>query len=123
MDYGLESTLQRQATTALAGAALVNGTETITEWTAPDDGQAHRVMVMATIDVTQATTGGLITVTYTAPDGTAGTHTLFPAGQTAEVTGGNLINPVIAPGSTVTVAQASAMTAGAAVVWAEIWGR
>jgi hypothetical protein len=32
------------------------------------------------------------------------------------------VTQVVKPGSTVTIAQTSAMTVGAAVMWAEIWG-
>jgi hypothetical protein len=32
------------------------------------------------------------------------------------------VSQVVKPGSTVVVAQTSALTSGAAVLWAEIWG-
>ena len=120
------SGLAMQAGTPVGGYALQNGTNTVISWTAPNDGKLHRVHLFAVIEVTSAETGGQITITPVLPDGTGNTKTLFAAGL-----GAGVAYPVgssapqdfmIEPGSTFAVNQNSALTAGAAVMWAEIWG-
>jgi hypothetical protein len=112
-----------QAATPVAGFALQNGTPSILTWTTPNDGKQHRFLVLASLDVTSAETGGQVTVTYNTPDGGAGSHTLFSAN-----TAGGVFTPVASfmiiceANTTVTIAQATALTVGAATVWAEIWG-
>ena len=109
------------AATPVAGFALANGTPNILSWTAPNDGQAHRVLIFSSQHVTSLETGGQVTSTYAAPDGGAGTVTLYGGGSGAGVqTSG--YSAVVQPGSTVVVKQATALTAGAALVWAELWG-
>lgn len=115
--FGLLATT---ATNNPNGFALQNGTPVILSWTAPNDGQLHRVSLFSTLDATSAETGGIISLTYTAPDGNGGSAQIYPGGQTGVHTGGvDMI--VIKPGSTVSLVQ-TALTAGAAVLWAEIWG-
>lgn len=116
--------MARQAATALAGYTLVNGTGTIISWVIPNDGQLHRFTVFASEDVTGATTGGAITVSWTMPDGTTASWVILPATQAATgfVTGQVSYQVLARPGTTVTVVQSSALTAGSAVAWAEIWG-
>ena len=112
-----------QAATPVAGYSLVNGTGNIIQWTTPNDGKSHTAMVSASMDITSGQTGGQITVAYTLPDGTSGNHTLFSPN-----TGVGIVTPVanfsieVQANSTVTIAQASALTVGAAVMWAKIWG-
>jgi hypothetical protein len=114
----------KQAATPVAGVALVNGTPSILTWTAPADGAQHRVSVLATLDVTSTETGGAVGVTVTAPDGTSGTLSLFAGAHTAALYGPVApMDLIIESGSTVTIAQTSALTGGAATVWAEIWGQ
>lgn len=109
------------ATTGTAGYALVNGTGTILSWTAPNDGQIHRVMVLLTSHVTSTETGGQINLAITAPDGVTGSPQIQAASQGAGVRS-VISGAIVEAGSTVTVTQATALTGGAAVLWAEIWG-
>lgn len=105
--------------------ALIDSTQTIVSWTAPNDGNVHWVFFAAGQDVTSATTGGLVQTSYTLPDGTGPiTHTLFAASQadTGENEPSNTYGRPVEAGSTVSVIQATALSGGAAVVWAAIWG-
>lgn len=110
--------------TGTSGFAKTNGTPTIISWTAPNDGNMHRVIVNAVQHVTSAETGGAVTVTWTAPDGTTGTsQSLYSGGAgTGSVKAAGVANALIGPNTTVAVAQTSALTAGATTVWAEIYG-
>jgi hypothetical protein len=113
------------AGTGIAGFALQNGTPTILSWTAPNDGLLHRVTLFGLIHVTSLETGGQVSMQYFGPFGgaTAHTSTILAAGLAAD-TGGqaaNFFNVPVGPGTTVTVAQTSALTAGAATLWAELW--
>jgi hypothetical protein len=117
------SPLQLQAATPQAGYALVNGTGNIVTWTVPSDGQNHRVTFMGTLHVTTAQTGGAIQVTFAMPDGSITTQTMFAGAQGAGFHQmGTTYSVVVGPGQTITVAQSSAQTAGAAIAWVEIWG-
>ena len=111
------------ATLGAAGFALQNATPNILSWTAPNDGQLHRFLMFATQDVSLAQTGGLVTIQYFAPDGTSGgPHTVFPGGSGAgETQPSSTYAKMIQAGTTVLVKQGSALTVGAATVWAEIW--
>lgn len=117
------ATLQKQAATSLSGYTLVNGTGNIITWTAPSDGAMHRFILVGLLRVTGTETGGAISVSFTAPDGTAsGPQQVSAAGQAAGLHNfSTIFNTVVQPGSTVTVSQTSALTAGAAVWWGEIW--
>lgn len=115
-----------KAATAAAGFALQNATPTILTWNVPNDGAVHRFELSAVQHVTSAETGGGVNVNYTAPDGTAGTIFPFGAGSGAGVGAplGGAQGPVeVQAGSTVAVVQASALTVGAAVVFAAILGQ
>lgn len=123
------SSLQLQATTATnnpTGYALVNGTGNIISWTAPNDGLQHRVLIFAGLHVTSGETGGQISVTYTMPDGTVATTAQIIAG--GQGTGTYATSPtgpcllMIEGGTAVAVKQNTALSGGAAVLWAEIWG-
>jgi hypothetical protein len=117
--------LALQAGTPLAGFALADSTGTIISWTVPNDGQLHRVLFNLSLHVTSADTGGAIQITTVAPDGTSQTNTAF---ATSLGTGlqkpANIANGFfpVEPGSAVTVTQSGALTVGAAILWAEIWG-
>jgi hypothetical protein len=121
--------LQKVAATASSGFALQNGTPTILQWTAPSDGNKHRAMVFIAIDVTAATTGGEIDMTtvlngdsdtgVTVINGTRGTG--LSQGMSVQKDGTGIM-VIVDPGSTITIFQGTAMTAGAALLWAEIWG-
>ena len=117
------TSLVKQASTPVAGVALVNGTPTILSWTPPNDGQLHRVLVYTTMTVQSAMTGGNINLQFEAPDGTFAGPGLLTGGQSAGYNYSGDAAPVIVKGGqTVMVIQGSALTAGAAILWAEIWG-
>ena len=114
---------QAQAQTTDAGTPLVNGTGTIISWTTPNDGKQHPFMVVGQVNVTSAETGGQIQVTYTPPNGATRTAQLTPGGSGLGVAVFAFVANVAAPGTTITVAQSTALTAGAAVANAAIIGQ
>lgn len=117
-------TLAKQVSTPAAGYALVNSTGTIISWTAPNDGQNHRVTLFASLSVTSTETGGQIVCSYTAPDGTSTSHTVYSAGQAATdvIVQGSPFSIIIRAGSTFSLIQNTALSVGASVLFAEIWG-
>jgi len=114
------------ATTGASGYTLVNGTGTIISWTAPNDGNLHRFFIASGLAVTTTEVGGNILVQCEGPGGTGGTlgFNLYgsgnagPAYDSAAHT--NII--ILGAGQTVTISQSAALTSGAAVLFAEIWG-
>lgn len=116
--------LALQAATPVAGFALgASGFETIATWTAPNDGQLHRALIMGGMQVTSATTGGQVTLKVASPgDSAVATYVIFGISQA----GGDYAFPVfflpVKAGTSVTVLQATGISAGAALVWTEIWG-
>lgn len=122
---GGPATAQVKATTPAAGTALVNGTPTILTWTAPNDGNLHPVVVCAALHVTGLETGGAIAVTVSAAAGQPVTNTIFAGGKAVgDYQGADSgvpdTNLILGPGQTVTVVQSSALTAGAALLRAQI---
>lgn len=115
------SVLRMEGATPIAGFVLQNGTPNILSWTAPNDDQMHRFTVYYVVRVTSAETGGASQVTWNGPDGTAVTTALDPGGHGNGMFSGSQ-QKLIAPGSTVTVQQSSALTVGAALMWSELWG-
>lgn len=113
--------LQRVATTGLAGFALQNGTPTILSWTAPNDGQMHRAFLFVSESCTVAETGGSITWGFTPPTGVAKTGINVLAAGQAVGTYHFQDGCILGAGQTVSIVQGSALTAGAMLVWAEIW--
>jgi hypothetical protein len=110
------------ATVTGTSYALVNGTGTIVSWSAPSDGNLHLVFMPAVLHVTSAETGGAITYSYTLPDGTTQSgESLYAAstGTGIHAAGGSFY---CEPGSTFTVSQSSALTAGVAVLFLQLWG-
>jgi hypothetical protein len=115
--------LELQASTGAGGYALVNGTGTIISWTTPNDGLLHRVTVFTILYVSVTEVGGSINLGYTVPSG---------QGSSTSITGGTSSGPsphalspfslIVEANTAVTITQASALTSGAAVFWAEIWG-
>jgi hypothetical protein len=121
--FGGNPALALQTATPVAGFALVNSAPTILTWNVPNDGQLHRFIVAASMDVTVNEVGGLVGIAFTMPDGTFVPVNIFAASQNAG------FNPLfnaymysVQAGSTVTVRQFTALTGGAATLWAEIWG-
>lgn len=109
------------STTALAGYTLVNGTgNVVTSWAVPADGALHRVLMVASLDVSSAETGGQLQLAATMPDGTAFTFNFFGT----QGGGGHGTTQAIhvKAGTTVTVTQTTALTAGAATAWVDLWG-
>ncbi len=111
-----------QAATVAAGFALQNATPTILTWTAPNDGALHRFTLVTVQHVTSAETGGAVSLSFTAPDGTAVTGVSVYAGGSGTGVSAASFDRLIQANTTVTVAQSSALTAGAALVWAQLWG-
>ena len=117
--------LTRQAATAAAGFALQNATPTILTWTAPADGNNHRVEILGEVSISSNETGGLVQVQFTDPGGSSRTLTLINGGlgsgvQVASFAGNNSF--VIQSGSAVNINQSTALTGGAATAYLEIWG-
>jgi hypothetical protein len=113
--------LFRQASTAVAGYSLPDSTGNIITWTAPSDGLLHRVQVYASLHVTSAETGGIIIISYTLPDGSTAGPVLFNGGLSAATYQPFALPVVIEAGSTFAVQQNTALSVGAALLWAEIW--
>jgi len=112
-----------QATTGTAGFALQDATPTILTWTAPNDGNMHRVMVFATVTVGSTETGGAIQLHFTLPDGSTGSLTLTAGGTATGHYGVNSPGVVTVEANTaVSVVQSSALTGGSATIFAELWG-
>lgn len=114
----------QQASTGPAGFALVNSTPSILVWTPPNDGQLHRVIAIVNIEVTSAETGGAITMLFKDPAGNSHNFSVFAGGLGLggfpPSAGSQLFT--IQAGQPVTLSQSSALSAGAATVWAEFWG-
>lgn len=122
-NWSILHSLRLVASTGVGGFALQNGTPTILSWTAPNDGNLHRVICPAMLNVTAPETGGEIDINATLPNNAPLTATLIAGGQAAGIftSGGpQFWQVMVKPGTTVSVTQL-ALTAGAAVLWAEIW--
>jgi hypothetical protein len=121
-DWFLHS-LKLQATTGPGGFALQDATPEILSWLVPDDGMLHRVTAFAAMDTTSATTGGDIGWVITMPDGTQGFPGLMPGGQADGFNYDYVASLLtVKPGSTVQITQGTPVSAGAAILWAELWG-
>lgn len=119
---GFPPTLSLVATTGPAGTPLTAGTPTFLTWTAPNDGNMHRIIVFTAMQVSSADTGGAVGLGWTQPSG----NSQAPASQifAANLGTGPQWNSqlrLVAPGSTVTIQQSSALTVGAAIFYGEIW--
>lgn len=111
------------ATTGDVGFPLQNATPTILTWTAPNDGNLHRVIVVGELVVTSIQTGGAVSLNFTDPGGTARIRTVWAGGLAAGYNNVPVgLQQVVEPGSTVTITQSSAQTVGAATMWLEMWG-
>ena len=111
------------AETSATGVALINGTQTILTATVPNDGKVHLLVGASVVkDVTTALTGGKITIKWTTGAGdtravstgltTVTAHSISVVYTTASLT--------LKAGTLVTLEQTTAMTAGAAKVYAKI---
>jgi hypothetical protein len=111
-------------TTGVAGFNLVNATPNIFTWTSPNDGNMHRILVFSSMNVTVAQTGGAINLSFTDPGSTFRSRLMYNGGLGVGylTQSGNTPQAfTVAPGSVNTLLQGSAQTAGAAVLWAEVW--
>ena len=109
------------AETSATGVALINGTQTILSVAVPNDGKVHQLLPGALKTVTSALSGGTVTVSWTNPAGTVSnlkmTGTAIGQYYMSFASSANLL---LKPGTTVTVSQTTAATAGAAKVYARI---
>ena len=106
------------AETSATGVTLINGTQTILAVTVPNDGKVHQVYAAAYKDVTATLTGGQTRINYTLANGTATYTTTLNTTVATHYTSRPTL--LVTPGSAVTVTQSTAMTAGAAKVYAKI---
>lgn len=111
------------AETPATGVALIDGLQTILSVPVPNDGNMHTIVsAWAIKDVSAALTGGAVSISWTPYKGTD--QTLTDSASTALVYETNVVFTSaitsLKPGTTVTVKQTTAMTAGAAKVYAKI---
>ena len=113
-----------QATTGAAGFALQNGTPNILTWTPPNDGAVHRALLVATLTVATTETGGRVDCTFNNPANAATTVTSVIAGALSGGAsyGATMMSFTLAGGTAFVLKQGVALTAGAATIYAEIWG-
>jgi hypothetical protein len=111
-----------KATTGAAGFALANATPTIFQWTAPNDGNVHRIMLIAQLNVTSAETGGVVNLQFTDLQGNFQSRQTFAGALgTGFTQGSSPMSFLVQAGQTVFLAQSSALTLGLATVFAELW--
>ena len=126
-DHGLPAApagIPITAETSATGVTLINGTQTILSVTAPNDGKVHILLAASSIKtVSSAITGGATGFRWKALPTTTQT------GGTTENTGvsqytqnviSNNIAMLIKPNTVASFVQSTAMTAGAAKVYAKI---
>lgn len=104
-----------------AGFTLQNGTPTIASWTAPNDGQMHRVTVYGSLFCSVAMTGGAISLVYTDMGGNVNTTQIWGGSFGTGPQASTSKTVTCKPGTTVSLIQSSALTLGAAVAWPELW--
>jgi hypothetical protein len=114
-----------EATTGSAGYALVNGTGSILSFTTPNDGNMHRVVLIANKVIGSTETGGQIYLAFTDPSGSGRSIAIFNGGggggwNTPNVIGDCFV--LVKGNTTVSLNQASALTGGASTLFAELWG-
>ena len=109
------------AETSATGVALINGTQTILSVTVPNDAKPHQAIVTVFKVVTAALTGGAVVMAVTDIAGTAFTIAIVGTAVGTYTHSSTINNSfLLKPGTTVTVKQTTAMTAGAAKVYAKI---
>jgi hypothetical protein len=124
MPFAVAPVMGLLAATPAAGYTLVNGTGTIITWTAPADGQLHRVIIIAQLLVTSNETGGQVTVNFTDMNGNTRSPPIYAGGSAAGLIAptASAATQLIKSGTAFSLFQGSALTLGAAVLWAEVWG-
>jgi hypothetical protein len=122
------SSLALQASTGPSGTALINGTQTFISWTAPNDGNLHRFITFTAKNVATTETGGQCRVTFTIPGVSGSNSAISTPYAGAQSNGAQLsaatgsLTGLIAPGTTISIIQSTALTGGASTMFAEIWG-
>ena len=113
------------ATTGAAGVGLINGTQTILTWTAPNDGNLHYAQFCATMVVSVNQTGGACQVNGQAPTGAVSANPIFAGSLGAGVYLGNNNDAIatfaVGPGKTASLTQQTAQTLGTAVIYAALF--
>jgi hypothetical protein len=122
MPFAVAPVMGLLAATPAAGYTLVNGTGAIISWTAPADGQLHRAILYFVQRVTSTETGGQCQFAIVDPSGSTFTQTPVAGGTAGPSHQQGSNTGMIQAGSTVTFSQSTALTLGAAVLWAELWG-
>lgn len=110
------------AETSATGVALINGTQTILSVTAPNDGKVHTLLAATFIkDISTALTGGTIILKWTTAANQTATHTttITSVGITA-YSALTIESITVRADTTITLSQTTAVTAGAAKVYAKI---
>jgi len=117
--------LQPVAATPAAGFPMQNATPTVLSWAVPNDGNLHEFIICSCKVVTSAETGGLVQVSFTDPGGTVRNLTIYPGTQGAgfqATTGAPSSLMCCQAGTTVSVNQVSALSAGASTLWCKLLG-
>lgn len=109
------------ATTGSSGFSLQNATPTILSWASPNDGNLHRVVLILNGNVTSAETGGAVVLDTTLPGAVSADPQILAGGAGTGPLAGSALR-IVAANTTTSLVQSSALTAGAAVIWAELWG-
>lgn len=105
-----------------AGIALINGIQTLLTYFVPNDGRNHVFLLMGMTNVSSAETGGAIQVAYSTPVTGAVTGTPDAGGNASTGPNGwNVVWRFATPGSLITVTQSSALTAGGAIAYCQLW--
>ena len=115
--------MTKLADAGTAGLALINGTQNLCTYTTANDGNLHPVLCVATLLVSSLETGGATGITFTDPSNAVNTN--FPILAGAQAAGPHLwgFTTFLAHANTaVSLVQTSALTAGAAVFYGQIWG-
>jgi hypothetical protein len=113
--------LSKVVATVNAGYTLVNGTGTIISWNVPNDGNPHYIVIVVSIDVTSTATGGTISGSIVPPGGGGAAQPQILAGGQGAGNHVGFTGAVAGAGTTVAVTQSSALTGGAATLWAAIF--
>ena len=116
-----DAPLLLQATTGVGGFALTAGTPNILSWTAPNDGQVHRIILVAKINAVSEV-GGQLNVSGDIPGGASYNQQVLAGSLGSGVGTAAPISFLVQAGTTITLALATALTGGSATVYAEFWG-
>jgi hypothetical protein len=99
------------------GVPLVNGSPVLLSYVVPSDGHYHSVMGIFSLEVATTMTGGQVQVRFV--DGTTGyvyTGNIYAGNGTGPVIYGSSFINRLSPGSSITITQSTALTAGQATI-------